>query len=179
MNETEEKEDMKKQNAGDDRYRKASEEVNKFLENLEMKSIEIRKKLLYKFTWKLDYEKLKQELSEGFNEPKHGFVSFMSLKPEYEYDLVMHCSNLNHVNYICDIEKVQFIFCPICKIKTMIGYNGAWHCYGDTKKTGLSVKDYCAENQIILDRCENLCDAPFQTRDEILDHVFGVLNKDM
>jgi len=144
------------------------------------------KKLKYKVTCKNNYEKLVIELKKEFKKPKPKFVGFFSFKPKHEYDLTFHCYNLDHINYICDIEKVEWLFCPICKIKTIIAYNSQFTIPYETKEIrkhskeviGISIDKYWEINQKILEKYENLSNTPFQTRDELLDHISGIFKEE-
>jgi len=137
----------------------------------------MKHELKYKITWEHNYKKILQELEKEFEKPKPNFVGFFSLTPKHEYDLTTHCNNLNHINYICDVEKVEWLFCPTCKIKTIIAYNSRFTMFDKCfeKTMGIDWNEYCNINQKILEKCENLSDTPFQTRDEILDHISDFL----
>lgn len=145
-----------------------------------MNENEIRKQLKYKITWERNYQKLQNELDKLFEKPKPDIVGFFSLNPNYEYDFTTHCYDLNHINYICDVDRFEWIFCPICKIKTDIGINSLFTIPSKyfEKVMGIDWDEYCCTNQLFLDKCENLSDSLFQTRDEFLNYFGRLLSGD-
>lgn len=144
-----------------------------------MNEEEIRKKIQYKLISEFEHKEIHEEIEALFkrNTPKVAFFH-TPVQPRHAYDLPEHCNHLDHVNYVCDVEKMEWVFCPICKIKTTWNYNsmatvGPW----DEKTMGITVPEYWRTNQYFLDKCENLSTSPFQTRDEVLGHVKDMLKR--
>ena len=102
-----------------------------------------------------------------------GVKAIVSYENPDDYYMFEHCTHLEHTNYVCDVEKVDWIFCPICKTKWTGGYNQVFDYDAIIENTGLTIPKYWKMCKKILDEFECLTKLVL-SRDAILGSIIGL-----